>query len=356
MSPQRRLGIYVGYETSSIIRYIEPFTGDLFTTRFVDCHFDEAVFPELGGVKKNQEKDVTWCEPSLLYLDPRTKQCETELNTAYPLPLDTALRIDISIFPSLLSDEDNSEEEKMKIMAETIGVIHEQDQTDYESWVRENKKVDEKVYAASSGCEQLQRTLSHQGLPTESQKNGKIPRRSLLHERRQSMEDTLSTKNSYELNQKKKDTKKEERKENSILMSKENPVGELRNRLLLPLRNQGSSRIKTLQFKSGKLCARLLEDERISLDPFLEDYIELNDLNEPFELRRNQGDDLMPTIEECEVIEEFKTRNEDLDTGIDDYPSYCDDDKKIHIDCAHNLNVTTRNFQNFKLLFLPFDF
>ncbi|GKE07279.1 hypothetical protein Tco_1399297 [Tanacetum coccineum] len=79
MGPQRRLGIYVGYETSSIIRYIEPLTGDLFTTRFADCHFDEAVFPELGGVKKNQEKDVTWCEPSLLYLDPRTKQCETEV-------------------------------------------------------------------------------------------------------------------------------------------------------------------------------------------------------------------------------------------------------------------------------------
>ncbi|GJR90176.1 ribonuclease H-like domain-containing protein [Tanacetum coccineum] len=33
-------------------------------------------------------------------------------------------------------------------------------------------------------------------------------------------------------------------------------------------------------------------------NPFLKDYIELNDLNEPFELRRNQGDDLMPTIEE----------------------------------------------------------
>ncbi|GJV78353.1 hypothetical protein Tco_1509937 [Tanacetum coccineum] len=57
-----------------------------------------------------------------------------------------------------------------------------------------------------------------------------------------------------------------------------------------------------------------------SLDPFLEDYIELNDLNEPFMLRRNQGDDLMPTIEEGEVIEEFRTRDEDLDTGIDDYP------------------------------------
>ncbi|GJW41701.1 hypothetical protein Tco_0067546 [Tanacetum coccineum] len=69
-----------------------------------------------------------------------------------------------------------------------------------------------------------------------------------------------------------------------------------------------------------------------SLDHFLEDYIELNDLNEPFELWRNQGDDLMPTIEECEVIKEFRTRDEDLDTRIDDYPSYCDDDKKILLD------------------------
>ncbi|GJY42366.1 hypothetical protein Tco_0429636 [Tanacetum coccineum] len=57
-------------------------------------------------------------------------------------------------------------------------------------------------------------------------------------------------------------------------------------------------------------------------------------------LRRNQGDDLMPTIEEGEVIEKFRTRNEDLDIGIDDYPSYCDDDKKIHIDCAHNLKFS----------------
>ncbi|GJV39275.1 hypothetical protein Tco_1417715, partial [Tanacetum coccineum] len=31
-------------------------------------------------------------------------------------------------------------------------------------------------------------------------------------------------------------------------------------------------------------------------------------------------DDLMPTIEEGEVIEEFRTRDEDLDIGIDDYP------------------------------------
>ncbi|GKB21047.1 hypothetical protein Tco_0854970 [Tanacetum coccineum] len=48
----------------------------------------------------------------------------------------------------------------------------------------------------------------------------------------------------------------------------------------------------------------------------------------------------MPIIEEGEVIEEFRTRDKDLDTGIDDYPSYCDDDKKIHIDCAHNLKFS----------------
>ncbi|GJV97496.1 hypothetical protein Tco_1549073 [Tanacetum coccineum] len=70
------------------------------------------------------------------------------------------------------------------------------------------------------------------------------------------------------------------------------------------------------------------------------DYIELNDLNKPLELRRNQDDDLMPTIEEGEVIEEFRTRDKDLDTGIEDYPSYCDQDKKIHIDCAHNLKFS----------------
>ncbi|GKB43688.1 hypothetical protein Tco_0888630 [Tanacetum coccineum] len=91
------------------------------------------------------------------------------------------------------------------------------------------------------------------------------------------------------------------------------------------------------------LEARLMGETLVlnrSLDLFLEDYIELNDLNEPFELRRNQCDDLMSTIEEGEVIEEFRTRDDELDAGIDDYTSYCDYDKKIHIDCAHNLKFS----------------
>ncbi|GJX45980.1 hypothetical protein Tco_0262656 [Tanacetum coccineum] len=87
-------------------------------------------------------------------------------------------------------------------------------------------------------------------------------------------------------------------------------------------------------FKSVKPASSIIK--RV----YMLNYIELNDLNEPFELRRNQGDDLMPTIEEGEVIMEFRTRDEDLDTGINDHLSYCDDDKKIHIDCAHNLKFS----------------
>nr|GEU46063.1 retrovirus-related Pol polyprotein from transposon TNT 1-94 [Tanacetum cinerariifolium] len=94
------------------------------------------------------------------------------------------------------------------------------------------------------------------------------------------------------------------------------------------------------------LEARLMGETLVlnrSLDHFFKDYIELNDLNEPIELRRNQGNDLMPTIKEGEAIEEFRTRNEDVDTGIDNYPSYCDYDKKIHIDCARNLKRNQGN-------------
>ena len=44
IGPQRRLGIYVGYESPSIIKYLEPLTGNLLTTRFANCHFDESIF------------------------------------------------------------------------------------------------------------------------------------------------------------------------------------------------------------------------------------------------------------------------------------------------------------------------
>ncbi|GKC66192.1 mitochondrial proton/calcium exchanger protein-like protein isoform X1, partial [Tanacetum coccineum] len=65
------------------------------------------------------------------------------------------------------------------------------------------------------------------------------------------------------------------------------------------------------------LEARLMGETlvlNISLDPLYGDYIELNDLNVPLELKRDQVDDFMPTIEEGEEIDEpmidiIKTRN-----------------------------------------------
>ena len=54
LGPQRRLGIYVGFNSLSIIHYLELVTGDVFTVRFANCHFDEKVFPPLGGDKSKE--------------------------------------------------------------------------------------------------------------------------------------------------------------------------------------------------------------------------------------------------------------------------------------------------------------
>ena len=81
LGPQRRLSIYVGFQSASIINYIEPLTGEVVTARFADCHFDENIFPPLGGDKPipEQWREITWNESSLSHLDPRTKQSELEV-------------------------------------------------------------------------------------------------------------------------------------------------------------------------------------------------------------------------------------------------------------------------------------
>ncbi|GKD43318.1 hypothetical protein Tco_1267963 [Tanacetum coccineum] len=92
------------------------------------------------------------------------------------------------------------------------------------------------------------------------------------------------------------------------------------------------------------LEARLMGETLVlnrSLDPFFEDYIELSDLNVPLELRRDQVDNLMPTIEEGEVVEEFRARNDArMVSKFFGYPSDCNYDKKIRIDCAYNLKFS----------------
>ncbi|XP_016733829.1 uncharacterized protein [Gossypium hirsutum] len=79
MGPPRRLGIYVGFESLSIIKYLEPSIGNLFTARFADCHFDKSIFPTLGGEIKQLDKKISWKELSLAQLDPQTKQCDLEV-------------------------------------------------------------------------------------------------------------------------------------------------------------------------------------------------------------------------------------------------------------------------------------
>ncbi|GKC19591.1 hypothetical protein Tco_1021741 [Tanacetum coccineum] len=77
------------------------------------------------------------------------------------------------------------------------------------------------------------------------------------------------------------------------------------------------------------LEARLMGETLIlnrSLDHLNGDYIKLNDLNEPLELRRDQADDLEPTIEEGEVDDEpmadrGKARcNDEIIGGLYEYP------------------------------------
>ncbi|KAL0311264.1 UNVERIFIED_CONTAM: Retrovirus-related Pol polyprotein from transposon TNT 1-94 [Sesamum angustifolium] len=80
MGPQRRLGIYVGFESPSIIKYIEPLTGDQFTARYLDCQFNETIFPVLGGEDKEiKRKDIAWNATSMSSLDPRTNVTEFEV-------------------------------------------------------------------------------------------------------------------------------------------------------------------------------------------------------------------------------------------------------------------------------------
>ncbi|GJW32593.1 putative ribonuclease H-like domain-containing protein [Tanacetum coccineum] len=111
-----------------------------------------------------------------------------------------------------------------------------------------------------------------------------------------------------------------------------------------------SSLIKRVYMRSLRermeldLEARLMGETLVlnrSLDPLYGDYIELNDLNVPLELRRDQVYDLMPTIEEGKVIEEFRARNDArMVSKFFGYPSDYDYDKKIRISCPYNMKFS----------------
>lgn len=80
MGRQLRLGIYIDFNSLSIIRYLEPLTSDLFTAHLADCHFDEIIFPSLKNEKSLEVRyEFSWKVPILFHLDSRTNQCENEV-------------------------------------------------------------------------------------------------------------------------------------------------------------------------------------------------------------------------------------------------------------------------------------
>jgi hypothetical protein len=81
MDPHKRMGIYMGYQSPSILKYLEPLAGDLFTVRFADCIFNEDHFLTLGGDNKfiNDGQKINWDNKYILSSDPRTKETELQV-------------------------------------------------------------------------------------------------------------------------------------------------------------------------------------------------------------------------------------------------------------------------------------
>jgi len=81
MGPHRKLGIYVGYQSPSIIKYLEPLTGDLFTAWYNDRMFSEVHFLALEGDFKYQNKcqEINWNAQGISSSDPSTLETEQQV-------------------------------------------------------------------------------------------------------------------------------------------------------------------------------------------------------------------------------------------------------------------------------------
>jgi hypothetical protein len=79
MGPHKKMGIYVGYHSSSIIKYMEPTIGDLFMAWYANCIFNEDHFLALGEESQNNSEcqEINWDDKFVISSDPRT--LETKL-------------------------------------------------------------------------------------------------------------------------------------------------------------------------------------------------------------------------------------------------------------------------------------
>lgn len=82
LGPKRQLGIYVGFQSPSIVRYLHPSTGDLFVAHISMCEFDETTFPKLGNSDEDERRDqfdFDQPETKELHRDPYNGQGEKEV-------------------------------------------------------------------------------------------------------------------------------------------------------------------------------------------------------------------------------------------------------------------------------------
>ncbi|GKD44613.1 putative reverse transcriptase domain-containing protein [Tanacetum coccineum] len=94
--------------------------------------------------------------------------------------------------------------------------------------------------------------------------------------------------------------------------------------------------------RTMKYPNRIVENVLVGIGKFTfpVDFIIL-DMPEDIKVPLILGRPFLSTVRaKIDVIEEFRTRDDELDAGINDYPSYYDYDKKIHIDCAYNLKFS----------------
>ena len=71
----------MGYKSPSIINYLEPLTGDLFTAHHIDCIFNEDNFLALGGdnMYQNECQEINWNASGIQSYDPLTMETEHEV-------------------------------------------------------------------------------------------------------------------------------------------------------------------------------------------------------------------------------------------------------------------------------------
>lgn len=83
MDLQGRLGIYVDYDSSSIIHYFKSLTCDLFTARFAYSHFDKTVILPLEGEKKvndhDEQRELEWLVLTMSHFDPIIAKCKPKV-------------------------------------------------------------------------------------------------------------------------------------------------------------------------------------------------------------------------------------------------------------------------------------